>query len=56
MSEQTDYGMIMREKLALKLALTYHQYDEANVAPAHVETLITKWLPVAEMAIHEILE
>lgn len=56
MSHGADYGMMRRENLALKLALTHLQVNESDVAPAHKETLITEWLPVAEMALHEILE
>lgn len=56
MSHGIDYGMMRRENLALKLALTFNQIDQSNVTPALKEALITRWLPVAEMAIHEILE
>lgn len=55
MSHGIDYGMMRRENLALKLALTFNQIEEASVTPALRETLLTQWLPVAEMAIHEIL-
>lgn len=57
-SERMSYGLMHREALALKLALTYHQTTEQAALEAGVslEGLTEKWLPVAEMAIHEILE
>lgn len=54
--EGMSYGLMHREDLALKLAMTYHQLEMAYLAPAHQQSLIENWLPVAEMAIHEILE
>lgn len=57
-----DYGVMRREQLAIRLAMTYHQLDEQQLEqverhdPGHTERLIQKWLPVAEMAIHETLE
>jgi len=57
-----DYGVMRREQLAIRLAMTYHQLNEQRLEqveahdPGHTENLIQKWLPVAEMAIHETLE
>lgn len=57
-SERMSYGQMNREALALKLALTYYQTtkDEAVESGVSLEEMTDRWLPVAEMAIHEILE
>lgn len=57
-SEHMSYGQMQREALALKLAMTYHQItkDEAVKSGVSLEEMTDRWLPVAEMAIHEILE
>lgn len=62
MNPRPDYGMMRREQLALRLAMTYHQVSEDEIESlidsyADWEGyLIDRWLPVAEMAIHECLE
>lgn len=62
MSGRPDYGMMRREQLAIRLAMTYHQLNEQQMEwieqydPGHADALLQKWLPVAEMAIHETLE
>lgn len=62
MSGRPDYGMMRREQLALRLAMTYHQVSEDELEAlsdtyADWEGYLNEsWLPVAEMAIHECLE
>lgn len=54
---EVSFGQMRREQLALRLAMTFHQLPaEAEwVTNEMREVMISDFLPVAEMAIHEIL-